>query len=194
MNKILNKIPALDNGFVALFSCSHSHENIIEIKRDYFNNEFNEELLKYINISMIIKCPLFVQLMLSSSDLYIKVKKHSGKLETYIPDVSEIKAKSLEISKDIQYSIEQTSEALKINPDAYQTDGCDMFISQINSPISIYTTLYLSGNLYNWLEVINKKDLPAPIESYRKIINDLVNAEITDMWRLTGEKKKGKRE
>jgi hypothetical protein len=98
-----------------------------------------------------------------------------------VPTVSEVKAKTLEISKEIADDIKATSEALMINPKAYQHDGCDRFISQVNSPLALYNTLIASGNFNNWLKLIKYHTFPQLIEEYRLAIENQILAEYQEV-------------
>ena len=64
-----------------------------------------------------------------------------------------------------------------INPNAYQADGCDKFISQIILPISTYATFIVSGSLEKWQKFYQNKNVPAPIKSYATTIEQIVRAE-----------------
>jgi hypothetical protein len=105
----------------------------------------------------------------------------NSKPEAFIPTVADIGAESLSSNEDIQRNIEMTTEALLINPIAYQMDGCDTFISQIISPISVYNVLMVSGSLRQWTSYVLRNNLPASIEAYRKAIESVLLAEYSNM-------------
>ena len=91
----------------------------------------------------------------------------------------------------IAQDINHTTQALLINPKAYQMDGCDIFISQVMSPISIYNTLLVSGSLAQWIDFANKEGLATPIEQYRKTIEEVLLGEYDFLWdQFNGKKKK----
>lgn len=189
--KTLNEIPVLDKGYVALFSSSMSREELLHVKRFFFKNQITDQLLSKVHLHAEIKCPLFVQLSLSEQ--LSTTTKAGSKLEAFIPAVNDVKAADLETSEMIAKDIEQTTEALLLNPKAYQMDGCDIFISQMISPISVYNTVLVSGSLKHWINYANQKGLPAPIEEYRKVIEHVIRAEYDFLWELfDAEKKQGK--
>jgi hypothetical protein len=136
---------------------------------------------------MEIRCPLFVQLSISEQ---LKCTSRQSAVEAFVPSVNDVCAKDLETSRLISKDIEQTTEALLINPKAYQMDGCDIFISQVVSPISVYNTVLASGTLGQWIDYANLEGLPAPIEEYRKVVEQILLSEYDYLWEHIGEKKK----
>lgn len=175
--KLLNKIPVLDKGYVALHSCTPSGQDLHLLSKQYFKSAFNSKATKVAHINMEIKCPLFVQLTFTEHELNCFSEKANNKIEAFIPSVAEVNAENLEASEAIQRDIEQTTNALLINPKAYQSENCDFFISQLVSPISIYNTLLVAGSLSSWLTYVRQMALPGPIEAYRKAIEAVIVAE-----------------
>jgi len=187
----MNKIPVLDKGYVALFSNSLSREQFLAIQAEYFRGMVHGRILSMPMIHMEIKCPLFVQLYLTEN--LNAVSKRSGTPEAFIPAVNDVAAESLETSEVISKDIEQTTKALLLNPKSYQMDGCDIFISQVISPVSVYNTLMVSGTLDQWISSVKDKSLPAPIEQYRKAIEGVLLAEYDFLWEHISGKKAEKR-
>ena len=182
----LNKIPVLDKGHVAFVSSSLTRGQFKHVQSMYFRNKANKRLLSIPKIHMEIRCPLFVQLSLTET---LSCVSRPSAIEAFIPSVNDVKAADLESSELISEDIEQTTEALLLNPKAYQMDGCDIFISQVTSPISIYNTLLISGTLDQWINYINSEGLPAPIEEYRKAIEQAILGEYEYLWEHIGGKK-----
>jgi hypothetical protein len=187
----MNKIPVLDKGYVALFSNSLSREQFLAIQAEYFRGLVHGRILNMPMIHMEIKCPLFVQLYLTEN--LNAIAKRSGTPEAFIPAVNDVAAESLETSEVISKDIEQTTKALLLNPKSYQMDGCDIFISQVISPVSVYNTLMVSGTLDQWISAVKGKSLPAPIEQYRKTIEDILLAEYDFLWEHISDNKTEKR-
>lgn len=181
--KLLNEIPVLDKGFVAIFACSPSGQDLFQLSKDFFRGHKDSKLFEVAQIHILIKCPLFVQLMFSEYGLRYITKRGSDKTEAFIPTVDQVNAVSLEASEAIQRDIEQTTDALILNPKAYQTENCDLFISQVISPINIYNTLLVSGSLEQWNNFLLQQKLPSPIEAYRKAIDGLIMAEYNQISR-----------
>lgn len=176
--KVLNEIPVLDKGYVAVHSCSPSGNELQALSLDFFRKQHSSGLDRIVHINLQIKCPLFVQLSFSALGFICIAKRHGdGDIEAFIPTIAEVNAQSLGASREIQEDIERTTHALLINPKAYQADHCDSFISQVISPVSVYNTLIISGSLEQWNAYINQVGLPAPIESYRKAIQNAIQAE-----------------
>lgn len=175
--KMLNKLPVLDKGWVALYSTSLTKNDFTQILKSHFRGVIDNRILDMTNIMLSIRCPLFVQLTFPEHGLSFSTEKNSDKPEAYIPNISEINSSSLEVSKLIQEDIENTTEALLINPQAYQKDNCDLFISQVVSPISIYNTVIVYGSLTSWMRYIEQRSLPKPIDTYRKAIEECLHGE-----------------
>jgi hypothetical protein len=183
----LNKIPTLDKGWVMLAGHNISGQQAYLYASTFLKRTKSEYLENNIIISFEIKAPLFVQLSLSEFGI-ATLAKHEVKLEAYIPTVSDIKAKTLEISTDIKNSIDTTSAVLLQNPSAMQYDGCDAFISQITLPISTYTHLLATSTLKNWLAYI-KVNSPSAIQQYKDSINGLIKAEFYKFLEARSEEK-----
>jgi hypothetical protein len=126
----------------------------------------------------VIKCPLFVQLNLSTHSFTI-VSTNVTDVEAYIPNVGEIGASDLETSRNISANMKMTTDALLINPKAFQEDGCDRFISQVLTPLNTYTTLIVHGSYNEWKKFCNQQRVPNPTKSYIKAITQIMNSE----WR-----------
>ena len=175
--KMLNKIPVLDKGWTTLYSASLLKDDFTKILKLHFRGVIDSRILDMTYVMLNIRCPLFVQLTFPEHGLSFSTEKTISKLEAYIPNVSEINAQDLETSQIIQADIEQTTEALLINPQAYQKDNCDLFVSQVISPISIYNTIIVHGSLTSWMRYIEQRSLPKSIEAYRKVIEECLHGE-----------------
>lgn len=171
---MFNKIPVLDKGFVALLGSSPSDEFIRAVMYD---NEAT--FLRMATASLIVKCPLFVQLHLGRFDLNLTcIVSKEAPAEAYVPTEAEVQAKDLETSQMIAADISNTTAALLINPSAYQFEGCDQFVSQVISPISVYNELVVNGTLKQWIDFTTQtQKLPEAIEAYRKVVEDILIAE-----------------
>lgn len=173
----LNKINTLDKGFVALIDKSCDHKIISDIQNELFGAHINKELIKIASATMLIKCPLFVQINLSRFGMKIINTAQSGDVEAYVPDISEIKGDTLEDRNRIKEYIEQTTEALLLNNKSMKMDGADEFTSQVVVPISTYNTIIVSGGLEQWLEYLRQTSLPSSVEVYRKVTEDILKAD-----------------
>jgi hypothetical protein len=180
----INSIAVLDKGYVALHSSSPSNEQLKQIRYNFLRGQLTDQLLVSSYLTVQIKCPLFVQLNLANHLLHIITNKSRQNVSAYITDIGDIGARDLQTSKEILSNIEQTTEALLLNPRAYQSDGCDLFIAQILAPISVYNECLVSGTLQQWLLFINQPHLPAPINEYRKAIKDIIWAEWSEIEEL----------
>jgi hypothetical protein len=187
-SSLQNKIPILDKGYATVVAVSLDSQDFEEVKKQFFNNQLDTRLTDLCQVHLLIKCPLFVQL--SFQDVGFKcVAQRQSNIESYIPKVNEIGAKTLRDSEDIHKHMDETSAALLMNIKHYQMEGCDMFAAQINSPISIYSTLMVSCTLTQLIAYCNKKNLPAPIEAYRSTIQQIIEANWNSVWELLDDKK-----
>lgn len=187
----MNKIPVLDKGYLTEVRFSMERERLMAVQAQFFKGKVTQALLDIPKIHMEIKCPLFVQLSLSEN--LTTVSRVAGKPEAFIPSVNDVAGKDLKTSEMIAKDMDHTTQALLINPSAYQMDGCDIFISQVLSPISIYNTILVSGSLNQWTEFTRKEGLPAPIEQYRKAIEEVLVSEYDFLWdHIRAEKKEAR--
>lgn len=171
-----NKIPVLDKGFVAMFDSSSNSRKLNEIAVEYFKKLDGKFLTDISSLTLLIKCPLFVQLNLSTFGFKV-TNLPIQQIETYIPNVGEIGAPTLSASTDIAENIERTSHALMMNPKAYCADGCDRFMSQILTPINTYTTILVHGMYNDWCKFIAQPKPPNPIRSYMEAVAEILKAE-----------------
>lgn len=176
---LLNKLPCLDKGYVALVSSTNDSKKLREIM-PYISAQSKSRELDIGSMTILIRCPLFVQIYLSHYNLTIMSANLNEEPEAFIPNEAEIKADDLQTSIAISDDIKRTTDALTINPKAYQADGCDKFLSQVITPINIYTTILIHGSRRTWVEFINQNKLPYPIDSYRQLVKQIYDAEWND--------------
>jgi len=180
---MLNKTPVLDKGIVALASSSLDDASFSSLQNElndvYLDVEKFEEAA---NAVFYFKCPLFIQLHISKFNLRVIQLPVNGEPEAYMPDVSVINTGNNSTDRDISQDIEATTSALLINPKAYQHDGCDRFISQTISPISVYNSIVVSGSVAEWKKFIADNRLPFPVEQYRFAVQEIMKAG----WRHLG--------
>ena len=171
----------LDKGFVAPIELSNTQSKLKKLApNDGILRLEIDSLLRAENAHLLFKCPLFVQLNLSKFGFNI-INVSPEELDAYEPDITDIKSGDLSTAKDIAEDIKQTTAALLINPKAYQADGCDRFTSQLITPINTYTTILVSGNLQQWVEFYNQKNIPKPILSYTEICKEIIEAHWQDL-------------
>jgi len=175
---LLNKIPCLDKGYVALIDSSCTSEKLNDVAMEFFKKNNSQFLREISTLTLVIKCPLFVQLHLSTQEFKI-VTVPVTEIDAYCPNLGEVASPDVNTNRLIADNIKTTTDALLINPAAYQADGCDRFISQVLTPVSTYTTLIVHGSYNNWNKFINQQKLPLPMKSYVKAVTQIMNAE----WR-----------
>ncbi len=173
---LLNKTPILDLGFVAPLEFSGGGRLLQDLQDSYFKTKTNIKLLKIASATLIIKCPLFVQLNLQQNGLDI-VATPSDNIEAYIPDVSMIDGDSLENKQEISKYIKMTTEALLLNQKAMTMDGSSNFTAQLLTPISVYNEIIITGQLEKWVNYLNQKNLPKEIQIYQNAISKLLESE-----------------
>lgn len=173
---LLNKIPCLDKGYVALISSACNSTRLNEVRDEYFGAHDTPALKKFAYMTVVFKCPLFVQTNLSQFGLTI-VPARIPELEAYVPNAGEIGGRDRQLNEDIADDISRTTDALMINPKAYISDGADRFIAQVLTPISCYTTLIIGGSYNDWQQYIQQKSVPAPLVSYINAVKQIMDAE-----------------
>lgn len=174
---LLNRIPCLDKGYVALLDSSNTTSKLREIGEEFFGGEYPISLEELGTMTVVMKCPLFVQLYLSKFNLKVINADRGSNQEAYVPSAVAIGATEVGISQDISDDILRTTDALFINPKAYQADGADRFVSQVLTPISTYTTLIVSGSYSEWCKTTCPSRLPLPISEYIKAIEQIIECE-----------------
>jgi hypothetical protein len=179
-NVLLNKIPVLDKGYVALLDSCNTTSKLREIGTEFFGGEYPTSLESLGSMTLAIKCPLFFQLTLSKFNFKI-IGAQDGPtqrdVETFRPNAGEVAASDVVTSEAIADDISRTADALIINPKAYQADGCERFVSQVNTPLSVYTTLIVSGSYSEWCELAYQYKLPSVLEQYTIAIGQIITAE-----------------
>lgn len=173
---LLNKINVLDKGYVAPLCFSGNGRLLQDIQDEFFKTNVNLKLLNIASATLMIKCPLFIQLNLSQLGLGV-ISAPSENVEAYIPDVSMIEGKTLTDRENIQQYITATTEALLLNQKGMVMDGSSGFTSQLLSPISIYSEIIVHGKLLTWIDFLNQKRLPKEVAQYRNEIYQLLKAE-----------------
>lgn len=173
---LLNKIPVLDKGFVALIDSCNTTSKLRDVGTEFFGGEYPIALEDLGSMTVAIKCPLFFQLFLSKFNLKVINAKDSV-LDAYIPNAGEVGASTVTDSEVIVDDLTRTTDALLINPKAYQADGCDRFISQIITPLNIYTTLIVQGTYKEWCSIAFTEKAPAPIKAYMVAIQQILECE-----------------
>lgn len=181
MTILLNKIPVLDKGFVATYDTSCNGQKLNELAVEFYKRLDGKFLADNSSLTVMMKCPLFIQLNLSQFNLRVTNLPNVGsdELESYCPNVGEIGASSLDVCQDVSADMKRTSVALLMNHKAYQTDGCNRFMSQILTPINTYTTILVFGMYNDWSRFVSQSNAPAPIASYITAIDQILKAE----WR-----------
>lgn len=181
MTILLSKIPVLDKGFVATYDTSCNSDKLNELAQVFHKRLDGTFLRDNSTLTVMMKCPLFVQLNLSQFNLRMTPLPNIGsdEVETYCPNAGELGCSSLSNAQDISEDMIRTSAALLMNHKAYQTDGCDRFMSQILTPINTYTTILVHGMYNDWSRFISQSKAPAPIAAYILAVGQLLKAE----WR-----------
>lgn len=173
---LLNKIPVLDNGYVALIDSTMPFKRYEAVVDEFYTSTDNPVLKKLCYAVMAFKAPLFVQLHLAQHGL-VMVSTRMQDDDAYKPSVGEIGTSNHETNKLISDDISRTTEALLINPKAYQADGCDPFISQVIMPVSSYTTFLIGGPIELWQRFYKTKSMPLPIKSYANAVEQIIEVE-----------------
>lgn len=173
---LLSKIPVLDKGYVALIDSCNTTSKLREIGAEFFGGDYPTSLEDLGSMTVAIKCPLFFQLYLSKFNLKV-INADSGPVEFFRPNAGEVAASDVLTSEAISDDLARTADALILNPKAYQADGCERFMSQINTPLSVYTSLIVSGSYSEWCKIAFATAVPKPIKAYTSAIEQIITAE-----------------
>ncbi len=178
---LLNKIPVLDKGYVALIDSCNTTQKLRDIGEEFFGGTYPTSLEELGSMTVVMKCPLFIQLSLSKFNFKVidaNTNSRDAQADFYLPNAGEICAKQRDVCEIIADDIARTTAALQINPAAYQADGADRFISQVTTPISIYTTILVQGSYGEWCKwAYQQSFLPAPISAYTAALQQIITAE-----------------
>lgn len=174
---LLNKIPVLDKGYVALIDSCNTTSKLRDIGAEFYGGEYPTSLEALGSMTVAIKCPLFFQLAISKYNFKVIDANNSGALEAYKPNPGEIGAPDRLDATAIADDISRTTDALLINPRAYQADGCDRFVSQLTTPINVYTTLIVSGSYSEWCKLAYQTKLPGVIEAFSVALQQIIESE-----------------
>lgn len=175
---MINKIPCLDKGYVSLISSMNSSDKLKKIALELMRTSDISNLLELSHLTLVIKCPLFIQLNISKHNLrIINVPTFESEVEAYVPNIGEIGSRDRETNGLIADDIKRTTDALLINPKAYQADGCDRFISQLLTPINVYTTIIVCGQYKDFDKFCSQGNVPSPIKSYISAVRSILDME-----------------
>jgi hypothetical protein len=173
---LLNKIPVLDKGYVALLDSCNNSTKLKDINDEFFSGKALS-LEELGTMTVVMRCPLFVQLALSKFSFKILNAANDLETEAYLPHAGEVGSPERGTSAIISDDIARTTAALLINPKSYQADGCGRFISQVITPINVYTTLIVHGTYNEWYKYTQQRNLPGPMRSYTDAIKQILTCE-----------------
>lgn len=173
---LLNKNNVLDKGFVSPLCFSGGGRLLQDIQDHYFKANVNIKLLNISTATLVIKCPLFIQLNLSQYGFDI-ISTPSNDVEAYTPDLSMVDGESLEDKERVVEYINKTTEALLLNNKGMTMDGVDKFTSQLLMPITVYNELIVHGSLTDWLIYLKQNKLPKELEAYRCQVKEVLKTE-----------------
>lgn len=179
---LLNKIPVLDKGYVALLDSSMTTSKLREVGAEFYGGEYPVALQSLGTLTIAIKCPLFYQLYLSKFNVRIidaNNKNEDSVVDAFLPTGSEIGCRERLDGEAIADDISRTTNALLVNPSAYQSDGADRFISQIITPLNVYTTLIVQASYDEWCNLACRQQakLPTSITMYNTAIEQIISVE-----------------
>jgi hypothetical protein len=180
---LLNKVNVLDKGFVALIDSCGNAKLLQDLQDTYFKTKINMKLLELSSATLIIKCPLFVQLNISQFGFDI-VSTPFNEVEAYLPDVSSVSADTLEDRQRICNYIHATTDALLLNHKGFSMDGADHFTSQMLTPINVYNEIIVSGNIRKWISYLSQHNLPKPLMDYQAGVESVLLTEWKNLDKL----------
>jgi len=173
---LLNENRVLDKGFVAPLCFNGGGRLLQDLQDHFFKANTNMKLLNISSATLVIKCPLFVQLNLSQYGFDI-ITTPSDDVEAYTPDLSMVSGETVEDRERVVDYIKKTTEALVINKKGMEMDGIDKFTAQLLMPITVYNQIIVHGSLADWLVYLNQNKLPKELEAYRCQIQEVLKIE-----------------
>lgn len=173
---LINRLPCLDKGYVAYLDSSCNSTKLNSVALSLFKKSDSRFLYDISTLTLVMKCPLFVQLNISTFAFKV-ISVPSTEVEAYCPNVGEVSCSDHNTAKAIADDIERTTAALLINPKAYQADGCDRFTSQVLTPISTYTTLIVHGSYNEWKRFSSQNGMPNGIVHYADAVQQIMAME-----------------
>lgn len=177
---MLNKLPCLDKGWVALVDSSLNSLKLRDLRASMFYGEIPSAVYKCATLTLAMKAPLFIAKALTDKNLNVINAPQREELEAYLPTEAEIGATDLTTSREIAKDIERTTAALLMNAKAYQADGCDRYIAQVLTPISVYTTFMVTGTYAQWSNIVATGSLSPPLRVYLSAVDQILKAEWMD--------------
>lgn len=173
---LLNKIPVLDKGWIAVLEFSGGGRILQDLQDEYFKTKTNIKLLNLASATLVMKLPLFVQLNLQQYGLDV-ITTPSDNIEAYIPDISMIDGNKLEDRQHMAKYIKATTEALILNSQGIPMDGGSDFTAQLLVPITVYNEVIVNGKLKQWISYLNQKSLPKEMGLYQSAIHGSLESE-----------------
>lgn len=184
---VFNKLPVLDKGFVAFVASGMDDKTLAKLFQHYNKGNINPEFIRMATVTLVFKCPLFVNMFLYRFGLNIvgvEPADSNKEIEFFTPDEGQIRTTEGMDATEIRKHMEYMTGVLKVTQAGYVKDGCDHFVSQVNLPISVYNEVVVSGTLDQWIRFFRSKNLPSPIESYRQTSYNIVKADFRNLDQL----------
>jgi len=173
---LLNENKVLDKGWVAPLCFNGNGRLLQDLQNHYFKANVNIKLLNISSATLVVKCPLFVQLNLSQYGFDI-ISTPSDGVEAYTPDLSMVDGETVEDREKVVDYIKKTTEALMLNKKGMEMDGTDKFTAQLLMPITVYNQVIVHGSLADWLVYLKQSKLPKELEAYRCQIQEVLKIE-----------------
>jgi hypothetical protein len=177
---LLNKLHVLDKGYVALIQSTFDSVLVSKIRDEFMSGETSQDDVLTEKLSravMLLKMPLFATRSLSQHGIVQVNLPHKGDLEAYLPNPGEVASGDHELDVSIADDIARTTQALLINPKAYESDGCNRFVAQLITPVNVYVTLIANGTYNQWKSFSEMRDTPDQIKAYQKAVKEIMRSE-----------------
>jgi hypothetical protein len=175
--KPLNAISVYEHGFIAPLYTSFSESKVKELEM-FAIHESNHGRLsaQWATMSFMIKVPLFVLTKLVNYEVKILFCKEDNE-QYYIPTEAEIVASDLETARLIKEDIASTTEALKVNPKAYMSDGCQPDAAHTITPISRYVVFLAEAKTRTWLSICDSMNQKTISKQFSLVLQSIISSE-----------------
>jgi hypothetical protein len=186
MEKPLNAITTLTDGWVRLVSAAPSSKEMVQFSEWYSKPANSSTVMDIISIVIEMKIPAIM--LISMGRLNYILHPRESLTDAWVPTESDIQAKCLETSRSIAASVEMTIGAQLSNKDMYTLDGCNSWIARTTMPLSSFVTATVYGTIGMWAEFCTAAGTHPAVKAYQNTISSIISAEYHQWNQITGRR------
>lgn len=175
----INAISVYDLGFIAPVYSTFTKKKVEELEL-FAMPKTNIGRLRdeWAKMAFMMKVPIFILTKMVNYDIKIIYCKEDDEAY-FLPTEADIVGSDLETARLMRGDMQETTEALKINPKAYMSDGCLPDVAQILTPVSRYVTFLAESRTSTWLrlcDALNEKTLS---KQFASVLQSIISSEDT---------------